>query len=279
MMQDPSDLLITISNSRRQQQSVPPLRSLILIEHCFCCKFCILFGLLRCLLRLVRTHLTYLLCLSLFLVCVFPIIYTLDVRNPVYEQVFGLLQSNNVVSNTTSDCDYLRNSVTSWLLTVVNVHNRINIDEPNNPNLAVLWAQVLPVRCDWQRPDGVITFCGDEFFDDKFPACSLWKETMPTNPDDASPQYFARVLGVRPGELTEYIDRQLAPAFFNYSVANADETGVHDFYVRAIFNDSSTVALVYVHFFLACWNYKWKETHYFLHFTEILPCFYCCCAC
>jgi hypothetical protein len=164
----------------------------------------------------------------------------------VYENVFGLLQSNNMIANTTSDCEYLRNSVIAWLLTVVNVHNSFDLRQERNPHLAVAWAQLLPVRCDWQRPDGVITFCGASSFDDRFPACKVWRETIPLDPEDATTQYFGRALGIRVGELTEYVDSRIAPAVFNNSLATTQEDGDYEFYVRAIFNESTTVVLVYV---------------------------------
>jgi hypothetical protein len=169
------------------------------------------------------------------------VIYTVSIQNPVSKNVFDLLQSNNAIANTTNDCDYLRSSVTAWLLTVVDIQqDTIQAGD----KLSIQWAQILPVRCEWQIPDGVITNCRQSNFADVFPACSMWNKTQPANPKDATPQYFANVLGRRPGELTEYINTKTAPAFFNYSFDIDEEVGQHEFYVRAIFNESETVQLV-----------------------------------
>jgi hypothetical protein len=174
-------------------------------------------------------------------VTVFPVIYTVSVQNPVSKNVFNLLMANNVIANTTNDCDYLRSSVTAWLLTVVDIPlDTIQAGE----QLSIQWAQILPIRCEWQLPDGVITNCRQTEFAEVFPACTVWNKTQPSNPKDATPEYYAEVLGRRPGELTEYIDVKTAPAFFNNSFDIDEETGQHEFYVRAIFNESQTVKLV-----------------------------------
>lgn len=41
----------------------------------------------------------------------------------------------------------------------------------------MLWAQLLPKRCDWQREDGVITVCPDYLFKTNEIACRAWEKT------------------------------------------------------------------------------------------------------
>ncbi len=179
-------------------------------------------------------------------------------QNPVNQNVVGLLQSNNIISNTSDDCEYLKNSVKSWLLTVVYGQNSYDQGSDEDQSVAIQWAQILPIRCEWQLPHGVITNCKTAEFIDLFPACTEWKRTLPYNPDDASPEYYAKTLGLRTGELTQYIATTWAPASFNatynstssYNLTNVD--GQYEFTVRAIFNESETVQLVYVILLIFC---------------------------
>jgi hypothetical protein len=152
--------------------------------------------------------------------------------------MFALLQENNVLSNQTDDCEYLRNSVIAWLLTVTYGEKGFNPDIDNK--LSLQFAQVLPIRCEWQKPDGIITICKSSVFSDEFDACGIWNSTIPSNPLDATPEHFANALGTRPGELLQFEHRQLAQASF----PNVGIDGVEEFYVKAIFNESRTVAVV-----------------------------------
>lgn len=102
------------------------------------------------------------------------------------------------------------------------------------------WAQLLPVRCDWQRDDGVITYCADTSNNITHQFCRHWKETLPTSPEDATTEHFARQLGVRTLGIVEIVMSQTSPADFTNDTATAD------FYVRAIVNETHTVALTYV---------------------------------
>ena len=113
-----------------------------------------------------------------------------------------LLLANNVAapSKSQEDCTYLKSSVQSWLQMAA-------IPQPaslfkNVEDTYVLWAQLLPVRCDFQREDGVITFCKGQAIEASFEGaaahtCFVWDEYSPENPDDATPFYFAKHLSLR----------------------------------------------------------------------------------
>lgn len=114
-----------------------------------------------------------------------------------------LLQANNLISNSTSDCDYLQDAVYAWLLgTASEDHDYALLGSRKVLDVFVLWAQLLPVRCDWQRDDGIITWCS-ACEGDACSQCTFWNETL-VPPDQATPDYFAEVLGVRVGGILEF---------------------------------------------------------------------------
>jgi hypothetical protein len=178
----------------------------------------------------------------LLIVSVFPIFLSPVTRNPVTYNDVSLLQANNVAANSTDDCAYLKHAVVSWLLTVSDVDVLNNWHHDYGHELNVQWAQLLPVRCPWQRSDGVITACDENaHISDDFPACGIWEATMPDDPADATPDYFAKKLNLRPGELTEYVRQEVAISDFPQDVST-DFLEADEFYVRAIFNQASTVS-------------------------------------
>ncbi|KAL7581050.1 hypothetical protein ACA910_005853 [Epithemia clementina (nom. ined.)] len=138
---------------------------------------------------------------------VFPAIYAIQTRNYVNEEMIDLLAANNVAANTTDQCDYLYNAVVSWLgsnTREASDQRKIMGAEISSP---VIWAQLLPVRCGWQRSDGVITDCSLYGMSNSTGACVTWA-VGPTNPDDATRDYFADTLGLRVGELQEHESSQ-----------------------------------------------------------------------
>jgi hypothetical protein len=81
--------------------------------------------------------------------------------NSVAAELVHLLQANNMQANATdNECDYLKSVVDSWLNVAVVPQPTSFV--PSQEDTFVLWAQLLPIRCDWQRDDGVITFCSDD---------------------------------------------------------------------------------------------------------------------
>ena len=155
--------------------------------------------------------------------------------NPLDPDLTDLLQGNNVIapSDSEEDCDYLLTAVTSWLKTSADSHHPFLAKVGSDGENHVLWAQLLPVRCDWQRRDGVITFCPESFGEDG--PCSFWNETRPANPRLATRSYYADVLGVRTGEIV---------LFERWDAANSSQVDTGKaFYVKTIFNESHSVGL------------------------------------
>jgi hypothetical protein len=105
-----------------------------------------------------------------------------------------------------SSCAYLEDTIEAWLDLGANVQNDVPQYEVKT---FVLWAQLLPVRCEFQGSDGVITVCENNDTNYTYPqgACNVWK-TPPANPSDATPEYFANMLGIRVGGITEYTRSQ-----------------------------------------------------------------------
>jgi hypothetical protein len=155
-------------------------------------------------------------------------------QNPEGQNAIDLLQANNIVanSNSTDDCDYLRLAVESWLQATVNVTANYFLNENYGDETYVIWAQLLPIRCDWQNgTGGVITKCIEDSENDYI--CNVWKNLG--NSENATREDFSEEMGIRAGELLE-LDKRDFGAFFNGTNTNAT------FYVRAIFNESNTVA-------------------------------------
>lgn len=160
--------------------------------------------------------------------------------NPVSHNQVRLLQANNVISNTTGDCAYLKSAVQAWFKSAS--VTQIDFGLVNGANMKVLvhWAQLLPVRCDWQRDDGVITYCLSDYEVAQDALCNYWDETATDSSFDPSPDYFAGKLGVRVGGMVEIVSQEIASADFD------DGANTAEFIVRAIFNETQTIALTYV---------------------------------
>jgi hypothetical protein len=173
----------------------------------------------------------------LFIICVFPMLYTEFTRNPVSYNQVNLLQANNLISNTTDDCDYLKEAVQAWFKSATVVQASIEVINDASGQVLVQWAQLLPVRCDWQSENGVLTVCRSDSAVTEGPACAYWADTETVRTADATPEYFAEALGVRAGGLVEIVYQEMAPADFNDGATTAE------FYVRAVFNESDTIAL------------------------------------
>jgi hypothetical protein len=163
--------------------------------------------------------------------CIFPVLLAVfSGRNPVSFKQVLLLQANNVISNTTEDCVYLQNAVQSWLKSVAVLALPSHLTDKYNGGVYVAWAQLLPVRCDWQRQDGVITFCSDDLG-----LCRYWDNAATESA--VSKLGYAETLGLREGVFVEIAKQTIGPADFN------DGNITADFYVKAIFNESHTIAL------------------------------------
>lgn len=92
------------------------------------------------------------------IMCLLPALYAGLTRNPVSRNQVQLLQANNVASNTTDDCEYLFNAVQSWVYSAMTIQTNSKVIGDAG-DIHLLWAQLLPVRCIWQRNNGVISAC------------------------------------------------------------------------------------------------------------------------
>ncbi|GAX12010.1 hypothetical protein FisN_8Lh104 [Fistulifera solaris] len=184
----------------------------------------------------------------LAVVAILPSITTLWKQNPLGTKSLDLLMAYNIAANSTDDCEFLQHAVSSWLSSVAIVSD--SYVKTGNYKLVedvyVLWAEMRPVRCDWQRNDGVITKC--DLFDVKVPgialACDLWNSTMRDSPDGVTNNYLASQIGIRTGEALDLEKRKWGMSDF-YGSIEEDE-----FYVRSVFNESHAVALAYLSLFL-----------------------------
>lgn len=137
-----------------------------------------------------------------FIVTILPMIISYRSQNFVNEELFDLLHENNVAvsSDSSEACAYLRQFTQAWLLTAESIQPDSNL---LNTNAYLLWARILPVRCDFQRPDGVITVCNDSSPMRELDACALWgkNDTLPMV--DNLPGHFAKTEDIRIGGIRE----------------------------------------------------------------------------
>lgn len=177
----------------------------------------------------------------LSVVTVLPSIATLWKQNPLGPRSVDLLMSYNIAANSTDDCDFLQQAVGSWLSSVAIVGDNYVKTKNYDPvkDVYVLWAEIRPVRCYWQRSDGVITNC--DLYAEKNPrlavACNFWNLSAQVSPDSVTDKYLANVMGIRPGEA---MDLGKSSMLFSDFDGIVEETS---FYVRSVFNESHAVSL------------------------------------
>lgn len=166
----------------------------------------------------------------MLIVSVFSLENSLTQQNLVSKDLVDLLQANNLAAptNSTDDCDYLESAVNSWIKMAIKPQPASFISTVEDT--FVLWAQLLPVRCDFQNATGVITFCGN----DDHSTCMVWDEynydeiCNSTLDSDCLQNYFASDLHLRQEAVT--------------AVTNTNSGVRHT--VTVVYNQSSTVSLV-----------------------------------
>mmetsp|Transcript_29188 Transcript_29188/g.43400 ORF Transcript_29188/g.43400 Transcript_29188/m.43400 type:complete len:148 (-) Transcript_29188:1592-2035(-) len=135
------------------------------------------------------------------IVGILPLIITISLdgfsNNSLYHLV-DLPQGNNLnlKSNDTDTCDQLQLTIEGWLrgtLSVQYLSDRAS-------DAYVLWGQLLPVRCDFQREDGVFTACPEngreEFFTEaQLRLCNISGSALL----EGTVEYLAEELSLRPG--------------------------------------------------------------------------------
>jgi hypothetical protein len=145
----------------------------------------------------------------------------------VATETVELLQANNIAAQ--DDCSYLESAIDSWA-------NIAAVPQPASlltklEDTFVLWAQLLPIRCDFQRDDGVLTYCyGDDSRPNGVYPCTVWDDHAPTDPGEATEEYFADELGIRLDGVRK-LSRQGIDEFSDYGVS-------------IIYNENPTVSLV-----------------------------------
>jgi hypothetical protein len=156
----------------------------------------------------------------------------IGVNNSASKMV-DLLQMNNIVlaeANETT-CAFLKDTIYTFLDLGAIAQSKVQHIDPT----FLLWAQLLPVRCDFQGSDGVITTCADDLsFDSQ--VCNVWN-MAPEDPSDATSEYYADALGIRVGGITEYSPIYTTPS----SSTIAPNT---TFTVRALLNENHVVSFV-----------------------------------
>ena len=170
------------------------------------------------------------------IVMVVPLLHCTTTQNRTSYRMVDLLLAHNLEAptNSTDDCEYLENGIYAWL-------QMASVPQPpslirNHEDTYVLWAQVLPVRCNFQRDDGVITFCRGQIFEGSGEGtipeiCEVWDDYRPSSSVDEMASYFSKALNIRP-EGIRRIDR-------GFSQANQLNFGA-----SVVYNENPTVSLV-----------------------------------
>jgi hypothetical protein len=166
-------------------------------------------------------------------------------QNPVAYYHTDLLQAYNLAANTTDDldCAFLENAVTAWIRSTGSVPSSHRFTDEYDDTAFLVWGQLLPVRCDWQRDDGVITTCPtNDNPEDDLPdrLCDVWDTSKPHDVDGASTQLFADEFDLRVGGFRHFVRNTTAPADFGNGTTD------EHFYVDVIFNGGHYISLVYV---------------------------------
>ena len=147
-----------------------------------------------------------------------------------------MLQANNVEAPTNSadDCDYLLAAVQSWLQAAGVSH--IGYDGSADQNSFILWAELLPVRCEWQG-DGVISSCSVASMFVPKSTCEFWDDHAPESSEQATVGHFADSVGRRKSEITEIVFRDDTGSVV---LGNGTQS---DFYVRVFYDESNATSM------------------------------------
>lgn len=189
-------------------------------------------------LMVVNSHRAFMIICAI--VGVLPIISTLAQNggtNTVSTSMVRQLQGTNLISNTVNNetCSFLEQSIESWMVGVWGGTPRVD-----EGDVYVLWLQVLPVRCEFQEPDGVVTasYCDSMDMessgnDDDDTFCEVWRDTDATTSIDE----LAEKAGVRTGVVTVSNEFETWPIIFPENGTTSETV----FNVTAIFNQNFTV--------------------------------------
>jgi hypothetical protein len=161
-------------------------------------------------------------------------------QNPVSYHSTDLLQAYNLAANTTEDCAFLENAVNAWLKSSGSVPASHQFTDEYDDTAFLIWGRLLPSRCPWQEPDGVISVCPNGPEENGLP-CDVWRASQPDNFTDATKKLFADEFNLRVGGFTTFVRNMTAPVDFD------DRTNTEEqFYVELIFSGGHYISLVYV---------------------------------
>jgi hypothetical protein len=169
------------------------------------------------------------------IVLLLPLLDALTPQNLVETELVNLLQANNIEAR--DDCEYLKVAVDSWVKLAA-------VPQPSSlvstADTFVLWAQLLPKRCDFQREDGVITSCSSSSINSTRAACKVWDDDyLLEHPSEGLEDYFANELDLRVGGIQKKVLGGIQKRFLmegyegNYTTYN----------VTVVYNENPTVSL------------------------------------
>lgn len=185
---------------------------------------------------------------------ILPLLLSHLETNSVATELVHLLQANNIHANATeNECDFLKSVVDSWVNVAV-VPQRTSF-VPSQEDMFVLWARLLPKRCDWQRDDGVITFCSNDspLLESHRHICGNWLELIDLgieldaeessssdDPHGLIKMELARDLNIRPSGIRSACAAgvELDPCF-----NVLDDTSAANFNVTVFYNHNPTISL------------------------------------
>eukprot|EP00531_Pseudo-nitzschia_arenysensis_P017663 CAMPEP_0116121408 /NCGR_PEP_ID=MMETSP0329-20121206/3682_1 /TAXON_ID=697910 /ORGANISM="Pseudo-nitzschia arenysensis, Strain B593" /LENGTH=1270 /DNA_ID=CAMNT_0003615221 /DNA_START=74 /DNA_END=3886 /DNA_ORIENTATION=+ len=185
-------------------------------------------------------------------VLVVPLFYSITDQNHGALNLTKLLQAENIVSTTgLYDCNYLEEAIDSWLNMAIADQLEFE-DNENGETPYVLWARVLPVRCPFQDPKGVITSCSgaqSRFRTNRayWQTCDLWESVDPVpnvgyGSTTSIREYFARELNLR-GDGVMVIQEPSIEDAFSYNALDS-------FAVTVVFDHNPTIMAANQHEFI-----------------------------
>jgi len=191
-------------------------------------------------LMVVNSHRALL--LLLIIVVVLPMISTISGVNNSAPEFVGFLQATSelVTNNSDTSCAFLQDSFESWLAAAAVVLSPATEGTYYSEGAYILWAQVLPVRCNFQSDDGVISSC-DKYTDVVVGACAIWNAA----PSNATPNFFADLLDIPVGAISEYT-KSTTLTWFNGSQEVTNAT----FSVKVLVNQNQAVMFTNISSFI-----------------------------
>ena len=181
---------------------------------------------------------------------ILPVLFAITGPNLAAIELVELLQANNIAAPSEEDCNFLQAAVDSFLKVAIVPQPASFV--PSQEDAYVLWAQVLPKRCAWQRDDGVITSCPEDspLYNSDSSTCSIWNAThslldgngmLQFSTDDIGAE-FANELEIRKGGI-QRICRE-GSGFSPCGILEREDMLFPDYSVTVFYNENPTISLV-----------------------------------